>query len=144
MVANVRPLDNGVNYTRLGRAASRFSARNCCAYVHMETRVYVLMVTRAEPGELMLMLHYVLMETGAQPGELMLMLHRDHRAASLAGKRTGDGLAVCTVTSWCRDAVLVSAQCSPLVDFHVLRFISLFAWRCLNLCACVRAFVTAA
>ncbi|KAI4877186.1 hypothetical protein NFI96_006968, partial [Prochilodus magdalenae] len=50
-----------------------------------------------------------------------LALFRVDRDSALCGKTRGGGLCVYINTEWCKNSVLVSSYCSPLVEFMIVR-----------------------
>ncbi|KAK0141960.1 RNA-directed DNA polymerase from mobile element jockey [Merluccius polli] len=101
LLANVRSIDNKLDYIRLWRASQR-NVRNCCVSVFTETW---------------------LSENIADAGVQLegLILHRADRVASLTGKQRGGGLAVYINKSWCQDSVVVSTLCSSNIEFMTVK-----------------------
>ena len=50
-----------------------------------------------------------------------LALFRADRSAALTGKTRGGGVCVYINTEWCKNSVLVTSYCSPLVEFVIVR-----------------------
>ena len=101
ILANVRSLDNKLDYIRLWRAFLR-SVRDCCVSIFTET-----------------WLNHNITDAAIQLEGLTL--HRADRVASLAGKVRGGGLAVYINKSWCQDIAVVSTHCSPHAELMTVK-----------------------
>lgn len=101
ILANVRSLENKMDYIRLWRASQR-GVRDCCVYVFTET-----------------WLNNNIMDSAMQLQGLTM--HRADRVASLTGKERGGGLAVYVNNLWCQDSVTVSVHCSPHIELLTVK-----------------------
>ncbi len=101
VLANVRSLDNKLDYIRLLRSTQR-TVRDCCAFVFMET-----------------WLNNNVPDCAIQLDQLTC--YRADRALVEGGKTRGGGLCVYINDAWCRDAVVVCKHCSPLVEFIIIK-----------------------
>ncbi len=101
VLANVRSLDNKLDYIRLLRSTQR-TVRDCCVFVFTETWLNNSVPDCAIQLE-------------------QLTCYRADRALVEGGKRRGGGLCVYINDAWCRDAVVVCKHCSPLVEFMIIK-----------------------
>ncbi len=101
VLANVRSLDNKLDYIRLLRSTQR-TVRDCCVFVFTETWLNNSVPDCAIQLE-------------------QLTCYRADRALIEGGKRRGGGLCVYINNVWCRDAVVVCKHCSPLVEFMIIK-----------------------
>ncbi len=101
VLANVRSLDNKLDYIRLLRSTQR-TVRDCCVFVFTETWLNNSVPDCAIQLE-------------------QLTCYRADRALVEGGKRRGGGLCVYINNVWCRDAVVVCKHCSPLVEFMIIK-----------------------
>ncbi len=101
VLANVRSLDNKLDYIRLLRSTQR-TVRDCCVFVFTETWLNNSVPDCAIQLE-------------------QLTCYRADRALVEGGKRRGGGLCVYINDAWCRDAVVVCKYCSPLVEFMIIK-----------------------
>ncbi len=101
LLANVRSLDNKLDYIRLLRSTQR-TVRDCCVFVFTETWLNNSVPDCAIQLE-------------------QLTCYRADRALVEGGKRRGGGLCVYINNVWCRDAVVVCKHCSPLVEFKIIK-----------------------
>ncbi len=91
VLANVRSLDNKLDYIRLLRSTQR-TVRDCCVFVFTETWLNNSVPDCAIQLE-------------------QLTCYRADRALVEGGKRRGGGLCVYINNVWCRDAVVVCKHC---------------------------------
>ncbi len=98
VLANVRSLDNKLDYIQLLRSAQR-TVRDCCVLVFTET-----------------WLNNSVPDCAIQLDQLTEL-----RALVEGGKRRGGGLCVYISDAWCHDAVVVCKHCSPLVEFMIIK-----------------------
>ncbi len=101
VLANVRSLDNKLDYIRLLRSTQR-TVRDCCVFVFTETWLNNSVPDCAIQLE-------------------QLTCYRADRALVEGGKRRDGGLCVYINNVWCRDAVVVCKHCSPLVEFMIIK-----------------------
>ncbi len=101
VLANVRSLDNKLDYIRLLRSTQR-TVRDCCVFVFTET-----------------WLNNSVPDCAIQLDQLTC--YRADRALVEGGKSCGGGLRVYINDAWCRDAVVVCKHCSPLVEFMIIK-----------------------
>ncbi|KAI4884329.1 hypothetical protein NFI96_003223, partial [Prochilodus magdalenae] len=101
LLSNVCSLENKLDCIRLQRTTQRES-RDCCVFVFTET----WLSDRVPDAAIQL------------DG---LASFRADRDSALCGKTRGGGLCVYINTEWCKNSVLVSSYCSPLVEFMVVR-----------------------
>ncbi|KAI4896489.1 hypothetical protein NFI96_008191 [Prochilodus magdalenae] len=101
LLSNVCSLENKLGCIRLQRTTQRES-RDCCVFVFTET----WLSDRVPDAAIQL--------DGLAP-------FRADRDSALCGKTRGGGLCVYINTEWCKNSVLVSSYCSPLVEFMVVR-----------------------
>ncbi len=101
VLANVRSLDNKLDYIRLLRSTQR-TVRDCCVFVFTETWLNNSFPDCAIQLE-------------------QLTCYRADRALVEGGKRRGGGLCVYINNVWCRDAVVVCKHCSPLVELMIIK-----------------------
>ncbi len=101
VLANVRSLDNKLDYIRLLRSTHR-TVRDCCVFVFTETWLNNSVPDCAIQLE-------------------QLTCYRADRALVEGGKRRGGGLCIYINDAWCRDAVVVCKHCSPLVEFMIIK-----------------------
>ncbi len=101
VLANVRSLDNKLDYIRLLRSAQR-TVRDCCVFVFTET-----------------WLNNSVPDCAIQLDQLTC--YRADRVLVEGGKRCGGGLCVYINDAWCRNAVVVCKHCSPLVEFMIIK-----------------------
>ncbi len=97
VLANVRSLDNKLDYMRLLRSTQR-TVRDHCVFVFTET-----------------WLNNSVLDCAIQLDQLTC--YRADRALVAGGKIRGGGLCVYINDAWCRNAVVVCKHCSPLVEF---------------------------
>ncbi len=102
VLANVRSLDNKLDYIRLLHSTQR-TVRDCCAFVFTET-----------------WLNNSVPDCAIQLDQLTC--YRADRALVQGGKTRGGGLCVYINDAWCRDAVVVCKHCSPLVEFMIIKW----------------------
>ncbi|KAI4883753.1 hypothetical protein NFI96_007668 [Prochilodus magdalenae] len=101
LLSNVCSLENKLDCIRLQRTTRRES-RDCCVFVFTET----WLSDRVPDAAIQL------------DG---LASFRADRDSALCGKTRGGGLCVYINTEWCKNSVLVSSYCSPLVEFMIVR-----------------------
>uniref|UniRef100_A0A9J8A6D7 Reverse transcriptase domain-containing protein n=1 Tax=Cyprinus carpio carpio TaxID=630221 RepID=A0A9J8A6D7_CYPCA len=101
VLANVRSLDNKLDYIRLLRSTQR-TVRDCCVFVFTET-----WLSDSVP------------DCAIQLDQLTC--YRADRARVAGGKTRGGGLCVYINDAWCRDAVVICKHCSPLVEFMIIK-----------------------
>lgn len=101
LLANVRSLDNKMDYIRLLRSANR-TVSNCCVFIFTETWLNDNIPDSAVQLE-------------------QLACYRADRALIDGGKTRGGGVCVYIRNEWCRDAVVVCKHCSPLVEFMIMK-----------------------
>ncbi len=101
VLANVRSLDNKLDYIRLLRSTQR-TVRDCCVFVFTETWLNNSVPDCAIQLE-------------------QLTCYRADRALVEGGKSRGGGLCVYINNVWCRDAVVVCKHCSPLVELMIIK-----------------------
>ncbi|KAI4876114.1 hypothetical protein NFI96_026138 [Prochilodus magdalenae] len=101
LLSNVSTLENKLDCIRLQRTTRRES-RDCCVFVVTET----WLSDRVPDAAIQL------------DG---LASFRADRDSALCGKTCGGGLCVYINTEWCKNSVLVSSYCSPLVEFMIVR-----------------------
>ncbi|KAI4894684.1 hypothetical protein NFI96_032406 [Prochilodus magdalenae] len=101
LLSNVCSLENKLDCVRLQRTTRRES-RDCCVFVFTET-----WLSDRVP-------HAAIQLDG-------LASFRADRDSALWGKTRGGGLCVYINTEWCKNSVLVSSYCSPLVEFMIVR-----------------------
>ncbi len=101
VLANVRSLDNKLDYIRLLRSTQRI-VRDCCVFVFTET-----WLSNSVP------------DCTIQLDQLSC--YRADRVLVEGGKTLGGGLCVYINDEWCRDAVVVYKHCSPLVEFMIIK-----------------------
>ncbi|KAM9828286.1 uncharacterized protein ACBT44_021775 isoform 1-T1 [Syngnathus typhle] len=101
LLANVRSLDNKMDYVRLLRSTNR-TVRNCCVLVFTETWLTVNIPDSAVHLE-------------------RLACYRAGRAIVKGGKSRGGGICVYIRDEWCRDSVVVCKHCSPLAEFVIIK-----------------------
>ncbi len=101
VLANVRSLDNKLDYIRLLRSTQR-TVRDCCVFVFTET-----WLSNSVP------------DCAIQLDQLTC--YRAYRALVEGGKRRGGGLCVYINDAWRRDTVVVCKHCSPLVEFMIIK-----------------------
>ncbi len=101
VLANVRSLDNKLDYIRLLRSTQR-TVRDCCAFVFTET-----------------WLNNSVPDCAIQLDQLTF--YRADRALVEGGKTRGGGLCVYINDAWCRNAVVVCKHCSSLVEFMIIK-----------------------
>ncbi|KAI4891531.1 hypothetical protein NFI96_008442, partial [Prochilodus magdalenae] len=101
LLSNVCSLENKLDCIRLQRTTRRESS-DCCVFVFTET----WLSDRVPDAAIQL------------DG---LASFRADRDSALCGKTRGGGLCVYISTEWCKNSVLVSSYCSPLVEFMVVR-----------------------
>ncbi len=101
VLANVRSLDNKLDYIRLLRSTQR-TVRDCCVFVFTET-----------------WLNNSVPDSAIQLDQLTC--YRADRALVEGGKRGGGGLCIYINDAWCRNAVVVCKHCSPLVEFMIIK-----------------------
>ncbi len=101
VLANVRSLDNKLDYIRLLRSAQR-TVRDCCVFVFTET-----------------WLNNSVPDCAIQLDQLTC--YRADRALVEGGKSRGGGLCVYINDAWWRNAVVVCKHCSPLVEFMIIK-----------------------
>ncbi|KAI4903013.1 hypothetical protein NFI96_007809, partial [Prochilodus magdalenae] len=101
LLSNVCSLENKLDCIRLQRTTRRES-RDCCVFVFTET-----WLSDSVP------------DAAIQLDGLASF--RADRDSALCGKTRGGGLCVYISTEWCKNSVLVSSYCSPLVEFMVVR-----------------------
>ncbi|KAI4887034.1 hypothetical protein NFI96_005191 [Prochilodus magdalenae] len=101
LLSNVGSLENKLDCIRLQRTTRRESS-DCCVFVFTE----MWLSDRVPNAAIQL------------DG---LASFRADRDSALCGKTRGGGLCVYINTEWCKNSVLVSSYCSPLVEFMVVR-----------------------
>ncbi len=101
LLANVRSLDNKLDYIRLLRS-TQMTVRDCCVLCLRKTWLNNSVPDCAIQLE-------------------QLTCYRADRALVEGGKRRGGGLCVYINNVWCRDAVVVCKHCSPLVEFMIIK-----------------------
>ncbi len=101
VLANVRSLDNKLDYIRLLRSTQR-TVKDCCVFVFTET-----WLSNSVP------------DCAIQLDQLSC--YRADRVLVEGGKTCGSGLCVYINDAWCRDAVVVCKHCSPLVEFMIIK-----------------------
>ncbi len=101
VLANVRSLDNKLDYIQLLRSTQR-TVRDCCVFVFTET-----WLSNSVP------------DCTIQLDQLTC--YQADRALVEVGKRCGGGLCVYINNVWRRDAVVVCKHCSPLVEFMIIK-----------------------
>ncbi len=101
VLANVRSLDNKLDYIRILRSTQR-TVRDCCVFVFTET-----------------WLNNNVPDCAIQLDQLTC--YRADRALVERGKSRGGRLCVYINDAWCRDAVVVCKHCSPLVEFMIIK-----------------------
>ncbi|KAL0149801.1 hypothetical protein M9458_054849 [Cirrhinus mrigala] len=101
VLANVRFLDNKLDYIRLLRSSQR-TVRDCCVFVFTETWLCDSILDRA--------IHLD-----------QLTCYRVDRVVVAGAKTRGGGLCIYINDAWCRDAVAVCKYCSPVVEFMVIK-----------------------
>uniref|UniRef100_A0A3P9LR30 Reverse transcriptase domain-containing protein n=1 Tax=Oryzias latipes TaxID=8090 RepID=A0A3P9LR30_ORYLA len=100
-LANVRSLDNKLDYIRLLRTSSK-TASECCVFVFVET-----WLTDNVP------------DCAIQLAGLACF--RADRMLVEGGKTRGGGLCVYISDAWCRNARVVYQHCSPLAEFMIVK-----------------------
>ncbi|KAL0153828.1 hypothetical protein M9458_050858 [Cirrhinus mrigala] len=101
VLANVRSLDNKLDYIRLLRSSQR-NVEDCCVFVFTETWLSDSVPDRAIQLD-------------------QLTCYRADRVVVAGGKTRGGGLCVYINDAWCRDAVAVCKYCSPVLEFMVIK-----------------------
>uniref|UniRef100_A0A1A8GH13 Reverse transcriptase domain-containing protein n=1 Tax=Nothobranchius korthausae TaxID=1143690 RepID=A0A1A8GH13_9TELE len=101
ILSNVRSLDNKLDYIRLQQATQR-EVRDCCVFIFTET----WLSDRVPDAAIQL--------NG-------LASFRADRNAALCWKARGGGLCIYINEKWCKNSVLASSYCSPMVEFVTVR-----------------------
>ncbi|XP_060763541.1 uncharacterized protein fbrsl1 isoform X7 [Neoarius graeffei] len=101
ILANVRSLDNKLDYIHLLRATQQ-AVRECCVFVFTET-----------------WLNDSIPDSAIQLDRLTC--YQADRALIEGGKTRGGGVCVYIKDAWCQDAVVVCRHCSPLVEFMIIK-----------------------
>ncbi len=101
VLANIRSLDNKLDYIRLLRSTQR-TVKDCCVFVFTET-----------------WLSNSVQDCAIQLNQLSC--YRADRVLVEGGKTRGGGLCVYINDAWCRDIVVVCKHCSPLVEFMIIK-----------------------
>ncbi|KAL0175804.1 hypothetical protein M9458_028134 [Cirrhinus mrigala] len=101
VLANVRSLDNKLDYIRLLRSSQR-NVKDCCVFVFTETCLSDSVPDRAIQLD-------------------QLTCYRADRVVVAGGKTRGGGLCIYINDAWCRDAVAVCKYCSPVLEFMVIK-----------------------
>ncbi|KAM9816502.1 uncharacterized protein ACBT44_010814 isoform 1-T1 [Syngnathus typhle] len=101
LLANVRSLDNKMDYIRLLQSTNR-TVRDCCVLVFTETWLTVNIPDSAVHLE-------------------RLACYRADRAIVRGGKSRGGGICVYIRDERCRDSVVVCKHCSPLAEFVIIK-----------------------
>ncbi len=100
-LANVRSLDNKLDYIRLLRSTQR-TVKDCCVFVFTEMRL-----SNSVP------------DCAIQLDQLSC--YQADRVLVEGGKTRSGGLCVYINDAWCCDAVVVCKHCSPLVEFMIIK-----------------------
>ncbi|KAL0146554.1 hypothetical protein M9458_058185 [Cirrhinus mrigala] len=101
VLANVRSLDNKLDYIRLLRSSQR-NVKDGCVFVSTET-----WLSDSVPD------HAIRLD--------QLTCYRADRVVVAGGKTRSGGLCVYINDAWCRDAVAVCKYCSPVLEFMVIK-----------------------
>ncbi|KAL0149686.1 hypothetical protein M9458_054969 [Cirrhinus mrigala] len=101
VLANVRSLDNKLDYIRLLRSSQR-NVKDCCVFVFTETWLSDSVPDRAIQLD-------------------QLACYHADRVVVAGGKTRGGGLCIYINDAWCRDAVAVCKYCSPVLEFMVIK-----------------------
>ncbi|KAL0149199.1 hypothetical protein M9458_055433 [Cirrhinus mrigala] len=95
LLANVRSLDNKLDYIKLQRA-NQWEMRDCCVFIFIETWLQENIANSAIQLD-------------------GLTSFRADRDTSLSGKTRGGGLCVYVNREWCTNAAVAMRHCSPLI-----------------------------
>uniref|UniRef100_A0A3B1KH12 Reverse transcriptase domain-containing protein n=1 Tax=Astyanax mexicanus TaxID=7994 RepID=A0A3B1KH12_ASTMX len=101
LLANVRSLDNKLDYIRLLQSTQK-TVKDCCVYVFTET-----WLNNSVPD------HAVQLER--------LTCYRADRALADGGKSRSGRLCVYISNAWCRNVVVVCKHCSPVVKLMIIK-----------------------
>uniref|UniRef100_A0A3B1K1K8 Reverse transcriptase domain-containing protein n=1 Tax=Astyanax mexicanus TaxID=7994 RepID=A0A3B1K1K8_ASTMX len=97
LLANVRSLENKLDYIRLDIASKR-EVRDCCAFVFSETWLNTTI-------------------TDSAISLAGLTTYRADRSSILSGKSRGGGLCIYINNRWCTDSKMASSHCTPDIEF---------------------------